>query len=151
MNNISIVGRLVRDPETRDAGQSSVCKFTVAVDRAFKNAQGDREADFFPCEAWGKTGEFVQQWFKKGEPVAVTGSVHIRSYDDRDGVRRKAVDVRVSQVSFVPQPAKGRGDQYGDGSDTGSTTSWIDQARAAAQKQDEFIPAPTDNDLPFDF
>lgn len=141
MNNITLIGRLVRDPESRDTERSSVCNFTVAVDRYMKRD----EADFFRCDAWGKTGEFVQKYFKKGDPIAVTGPLQLREYDKRDGTKGYSLEVNVQRASFVPQPPKNRDD---------SEPSWVADARDVANaetKDDKYLEPAEDIALPFDF
>lgn len=101
MNLITIHGRLTRDPETRTAGNGTVARFTVAANRSY-----DRDtADFFDCDAWGKTGEFVQQYFNKGQEIIVTGEMQSRKYDDKDGNKRTAWAVRVDRVVFCGSKA----------------------------------------------
>ncbi len=100
MNKIYLHGRLTKDPETRMAGQSSVCNFSVACDRAFKNAAGERETDFFDVCAWGKLGETVQRWFSKGKEVIVHGELQSRKYQDKNGNNRIAWQVRADNIEF---------------------------------------------------
>lgn len=96
MNQIVIHGRLTRDPEQKAAGSAMVSKFTVAANRIF-----DRDkADFFDCEAWNKNGEFVQKYFTKGQEIIVTGEMQSRKYDDKEGNKRTAWSVNVSNVQF---------------------------------------------------
>lgn len=100
MNKISVHGRLTRDPESRDVGQTTVCNFTVASDRAYKNQNGERETDFIDVQAWSKLGEMVQRWFTKGKEIIVYGEMQSRKYEDKDGNKRTAWQVRASEVEF---------------------------------------------------
>jgi len=101
MNIAILTGRLTRDPELRTTQSGvPVCSFTVAVDRRFKNASGEREADFIRCVAWRQTGEFISKYFRKGNKINVTGSIQTRSYDDKDGNRRDAVELVVDNAEF---------------------------------------------------
>lgn len=100
MNKIYLHGRLTKDPETRMAGQSSVCSFTVACDRAYKNASGERETDFIDVSAWAKLGETVQKWFGKGREIIVHGELQSRKYQDKNGNNRIAWQVRADSIEF---------------------------------------------------
>lgn len=103
LNQIIIMGRLTRDPETRAiVGEqpSTYTRFTVAVTRDYK-VNGEEKADFINCIAWNKTGEFVERYFKKGSMIAVTGSLETGSYVNKDGQRIYTNEIRVSKVSFT--------------------------------------------------
>lgn len=102
MNLAIIIGRMTRDPEMRTtANQIPVASFTIAVDRQFKNANGDREADFINCVAWRKEAEFVSKYFFKGSKIAVTGSIQTRKWEDNDGNNRTATEIVVDHAEFV--------------------------------------------------
>ncbi len=103
INNVVLIGRLVRDPELKyTAGNGiPVATFTLAVDRPFKNAEGEREADFIPIVTWRKLAENCAQYLKKGSQAAVTGRLQIRSYDDSQGVRRKIAEIVADNVRFL--------------------------------------------------
>lgn len=96
MNHITIHGRLVRDPETRTAGERSVTNFTVAVNRRYNRDL----TDFFECSAWGKTGEFVSKYFEKGQEILVSGDMQSRKYQAQDGTNRIGWSVNVEQAEF---------------------------------------------------
>lgn len=95
LNNITLMGRLVRDPELRiTPNGTSVTSFTVAVNRDF-----DREkTDFIDAVAWRQTAEFVEKHFRKGQQIAITGSLQIRDWTDKNGNRRTAPEVNVEHV-----------------------------------------------------
>ena len=79
MNKAILMGRLTRDPELRQTGSGiSVCNFQIAVDRRFKNAQGERETDFIPIVCWRHQAEFVNRYFQKGSRIALVGSIQVR-------------------------------------------------------------------------
>ncbi len=103
LNQVVLIGRLVRDPELKyTAGNGvAVATFTLAVDRPFKNAEGEREADFIPIVTWRKLAENCAQYLKKGSQVAVTGRLQIRSYEDKEGVRRKIAEIVADNVRFL--------------------------------------------------
>jgi single-strand DNA-binding protein len=100
LNHITIMGRLTRDPERRRTKSGKpVASFTVAVDRDF--SQGDqKETDFIDCVAWNKTGEFVDKYFSKGSMIVVSGRLQIRSWNDKDGNKRRTAEVVADNVYF---------------------------------------------------
>ncbi len=98
MNNVSLVGRLTKDPELKTTQSGlSVCRFAVAVDRPYSK---DRQADFISCIAWRKTAEFIDSYFSKGQRIALTGSIQTGSYTDKDGKTVYTTDINVSNVEF---------------------------------------------------
>lgn len=97
MNNIVIKGRLTADPEMRKTGNGvPVANFTVAVDRMFNRD----ETDFFRCTAWRSTAEFVQQYFKKGQEILLTGELHCDVWVDDDGEKHSSWTVQVANAEF---------------------------------------------------
>ena len=102
MNKVELVGRLTKEPELKlTQNQTQFCNFTLACDRPFKNANGQREADFINCVAWRETANFVQKYFHKGNRIGVTGAIQTRSYDDNDGVRHFVTEVVIDGAEFV--------------------------------------------------
>ena len=116
LNHITLMGRLVRDPELRRTGTGiAVASFTVAVDRDFSGRDGgERETDFIDCVAWRQTGEFVSKYFTKGRMAVVSGRLQIRNWTDKDGNKRRSAEVVADNVYF--------GDSRRDG-ETGSSYS----------------------------
>ena len=114
LNHITIMGRLTRDPELRRTGSGiAVASFTLAVDRDFgKNENGERETDFIDCVAWRQTGEFVSKYFTKGRMAVVAGRLQIRSWNDKDGNKRRTAEVVADNVYF--------GDSKSESASTGS-------------------------------
>ena len=101
LNNAVIMGRLVADPELRTTGSGiSVSSFTVAVDRRFNRQGEERQADFIDIIAWRQTAEFVCKYFRKGSMIAVQGYIQTRMYEDKNGNKRKAVEIVADNVSF---------------------------------------------------
>ncbi len=100
MNCVIITGRLTRDVDYRQNGESSLAKFTIAVDRRFKrdNEQG---ADFIPCIAFGKTSDFIAKYFTKGMKIGITGRIQTGSYTNREGQKVYTTDVVVENAEFV--------------------------------------------------
>lgn len=102
LNHITIMGRMVRDPELKKTGSGiAVCSFTVAVDRDFSGQNGEKETDFIDCTAWRKSAEFVGKYFTKGKMVVVSGRLQIRKWTDRDGNNRKSAEILADNVYFA--------------------------------------------------
>lgn len=102
MNHIVIIGRLTRDPELRYTPNGvAVANFTVAVDRPFNNAKGEKEADFIPVVVWQKLAENCANHLRKGRLVGVEGRLQIRSYDAQDGQKRRVSEIIANNVQFL--------------------------------------------------
>ena len=102
MNKVFLIGRLTRDPELRYTGNNTaVATFSIAVNRNFSNAQGEREADFFNITVWRKQAENVKNYLSQGSQVAVEGRLQTRSYDDKDGQKRYVTEVVADNVEFL--------------------------------------------------
>lgn len=107
-NKVILIGRLTRDPELRyTPGGVATAKFNLAVDRPFTDSQGQRGADFIDIVTWRKLAETCANNLKKGRLVAVDGRLQVRSYDDNQGVRRKAAEVVADTVRFLDWPKDG--------------------------------------------
>lgn len=107
MNKVELIGRLTKEPELKlTANQTAYCNFTVAVDRKFKDANGQRQADFINCVAWKQTAQFITKYFHKGNKIALIGNIQTRSYDDQNGQKHFVTEVIIDEVEFVEsQPA----------------------------------------------
>ncbi len=106
-NRIVLIGRLTRDPELRYVPSGApVANFTLAVDRPFRDQQGNRDTDFIDIVTWRKLAEQVSQYLSKGRLVAVEGRLQIRSYETQDGQRRKASEVVADGVRFLDSGKK---------------------------------------------
>jgi len=102
MNEVWLIGRLTKDPEERQTpGGKTVTKMTLAVDRDYENSEGERETDFVDVIAWEKLAENCVKYLGKGRLVSVRGRLQIRSYDDSQGIRRKAAEVVAEKVKFL--------------------------------------------------
>ncbi|WP_053958106.1 single-stranded DNA-binding protein [Sulfobacillus thermosulfidooxidans] len=102
MNHITLIGRLTRDPELRYTSQGvPVASLTLAVDRPFTNAQGQRDVDFIDIVIWRKLAETVANHLTKGRLVAVAGRLQVRSYEAQDGSKRRAAEVIAESVQFL--------------------------------------------------
>lgn len=103
MNKVILMGRLVRDPEVRynqGAEPLAVARYTLAVDRPMKK-NGEKEADFIGCVAFGKRGEFAEKYFKKGKRVSIAGRLQVSSWDDKEGKKRYKTEVIVEEQYFA--------------------------------------------------
>ena len=139
MNKCILVGRLTKDPETRvsqgDNG-TTITRFSIAVNRRFKNKEGVYEADFPNCVCYGKTAEFVDQYFKKGMAIGITGRLATGSYINKDGQKVYTTDVVVEEAEFAESKNSGSSDN---------------NQSAPANKNTDFmnIPDGIDEELPF--
>ena len=120
MNNVCLVGRLTRDPETRITPNGlAVTRFSVAVDRRFKR-DGEQTADFINCVSFGKTAEFIEKYFSKGQRIGLTGRIQTGSYTNKEGKKIYTTDVIAENVEFVESKKAGyqgppKGADVGDG------------------------------------
>ena len=143
MNKVILMGRLVRDPEVRySQGDSpvAVARYSLAVNRRFKK-QGETDADFINCVAFGKTGEFAEKFLRKGQMISVVGRIQTGSYTDKDGKKVYTTDVVVEE-------------DYFDESKSSSSQSSMSESAPAKQntESDGFYPIDEsidDTDLPF--
>lgn len=107
MNQITLLGRLTRDPEVKYTPSGKVvAQFGLAVDRPYKDAEGKREADFIPIVVWGKSAETAGKYLAKGRRLLVEGRLQIRSYDDKNGVKRYVSEVIASRFEFIDMPPR---------------------------------------------
>lgn len=112
MNRVILVGRLTKDPELKFTPNGvPVATFTLAVQRAFTNQQGEREADFINCVVWRKPAENVAQFLKRGSMAGVDGRVQSRSYDGQDGKKVYVTEVMAESVQFLEPKNSGNGGQ----------------------------------------
>ncbi len=102
LNHITLMGRLVRDPELRRTGSGiAVASFRIAVDRDYQPKDGgERKADFIDCVAWRQTGEFICKYFSKGRMIVVDGRLEMRDWTDKDGNKRTTAEVNVDNAYF---------------------------------------------------
>ncbi|EIT86111.1 single-strand DNA-binding protein [Fictibacillus macauensis ZFHKF-1] len=171
LNRVILVGRLTKDPELRYTPNGvAVANFTLAVNRAFTNQQGEREADFINCVVWRKPAENVANFLKKGSLAGVDGRVQTRSYDNNQGQRVYVTEVMAESVQFLepknanaggggggqyPQYQQGQGNQF----NAPSTDRGYGQQQNQNPKRNNFNEDPfandgtpidiSDDDLPF--
>lgn len=140
MNKVFLIGNLTRDPElTETSSGIPVCHFSIAVNRNYSSQDNERQTDFFNCTAWRATAETIARYTKKGNKVAVSGSVQLRNYEDNQGVKRTAVDIIVQDIEFLTPKSAG-----GDFDDV------ADAPRASAPRKKVTLQAmDDDSDIPF--
>lgn len=143
MNKVQLVGRLTRDPEIRYSqgeNATATARFSVAVNRRFKNAEGNYDADFINCVAFGKSAEFVEKYFKKGMAIGLTGRIQTGSYTNKDGQKVYTTDVVVEETEFVE--SKGA---------SNTVNSNVSRPAPSAVNNNDFmsIPDGVDEELPF--
>lgn len=102
MNRTVLIGRLTKDVDLRyTQSNRAVANFTLAVQRPYSNANGEKETDFFDCVCWGKAGETFSNHVKKGNQIAVSGNLQTRTYQANDGTKRKVVELNVGEFTFL--------------------------------------------------
>ena len=151
MNFVLLMGRFVADPELKKTTSGkSVCAFTLAVDKG-----KDRGADFIDTVAWEKTAEFICKYFKKGSPIVIEGAVQTRTYEDKNGQKRKAVEINAKNAEFVPKNAgtnaEGQEASFGARADilTPADENTVQSRTVAYGNADDFTEIYDDSDLPF--
>lgn len=118
LNSVCLMGRLVADPELRQTPSGvSVCSFRIAVDRTYQPKGQEKQTDFINIVTWRSTAEFVSRYFRKGQLVAVQGSIQTSQYTDRDGNKRTAFDVVADNVFFAEKKAESGETKQGAGYD----------------------------------
>ena len=113
MNKVIIIGRFTRDPEikyTTGENATATARFSLAVNRRFKNKEGNYDADFINCVAFGKTAEFIEKYFTKGMAIGITGRIQTGSYTNKEGQKVYTTDVVVEETEFVESKNKGTPD-----------------------------------------
>ena len=144
MNKVILMGRLTRDPEVRYSqgeNQTAIARYSLAVNRRFKR-EGDPEADFINCVAFGKQAEFAEKYLKKGTKMTITGRIQTGSYTNKDGVKVYTTDVIVEEQEFAESKAA---------AEKHAAASPAPQPAPQQNQADGFmnIPDGIDEELPF--
>ena len=140
MNKVFLIGNLTRDPElTETPSGVAICHFAIAVNRGYASQDGERQTDFFNCTAWRGQAETIARYTKKGNKVAVSGSVQLRNYEDNQGVKRTAVDIVVQDVEFLT-PKAGEGFDDFDAAPRSAAPAKKKPALKALDDDDSDIP-----------
>ena len=157
LNHITLMGRLVRDPELRRTGSGvAVASFRIAVDRDYSPKDGgERKADFIDCVAWRQTGEFISKYFAKGRMIVVDGRLEMRDWTDKEGNKRISAEVIVENAYFGDSRREGEsgasygGNTYGGNSYSAPAPSFGGYSAPAAPASDFAMLDDDDAQLPF--
>ena len=159
LNVVAIMGRLARDPELRQTTTGkNVASFRIACDRGRRDANGQSQADWIDVVAWDRQAEFVCKYFQKGSLIVVDGRLQSRSYQDKTGANRTAVEVVANNINFAG--SKSNGSNQGGGSYQNAAPSYQNAAPArpaaveaapsySAGNADDFAVIDDSDDLPF--
>lgn len=139
MNKVILMGRLTKDVELRNAGETTIGRYTIAVDRKYKR-EGEINADFIPCVVFGKSAEFAEKYFRKGSKVAVVGRIQTGSYTNGDGQKVYTTDVVVEEQEF----AESRNSGNANNNHEAGVEAGLSQVNTFVE-----IPDGDDEDLPF--
>lgn len=147
LNVIALMGRLVADPELRKTPNAiSTTTFTIACERSFVKAGGERQTDFFDIVAWRSSAEFACKYFRKGQLVAVNGTLQSRSYEDKQGVKRKVYEVIADNLHFAESRSGGSQGEF----QRAATSDFAEEpASYSAGEPDNFALIDDNPDLPF--
>lgn len=139
LNTVILSGRLTRDPELRYTQTGTpVASFTLAVERDFKDRNGDKQTDFIDIVAWRQTGEFVSKYFTKGQTAVVSGRLQVRDWTDDKGNKRRVAEVVSDRVYFAGNKMKSKTN------DQSELTEYDPDAQSF-----EYIPYDSDEELPY--
>ena len=137
MNKVILIGNLTKDPElTETPSGVAVCKFSIAVSREYAYADGNRETDFFNITVWRGRAENCGKYLKKGNKVAIFGSLQNRSYEDKDGIKRNVTEVIANEVEFLTPKSS-------------EATDEEENAVVSVRRERPQLEAIDDNRLPF--
>ena len=154
INSVNLVGRLTRDVELRVSQSNvTVATFTLAVNRSFKSANGEREADFINCVAFKKTAEILNQYAGKGSQIGVTGSIQTRNYENKDGQRVYVTEVIANNIALLDSKGSNNASD-GQQSQGRPNANQAQQTRSQAPDENPFANSKgpvdiSDSDLPF--
>lgn len=143
MQKFVAIGNLTRDPDYSETSSGvAVCRFSIAVNRRYTTANGERETDFFNVTAWRGLAETVAKYCKKGQKVAVIGTIQIRQYEANDGSTRTSVEVVADEVEFLSS-------RSGDSENGGNSGNSSRAGNAARTRRPQLETLVEDSDIPF--
>ena len=151
LNHITLMGRLVRDPELRRTGSGiAVASFRIAVDRDYSPKDGgERKADFIDCVAWRQTGEFISKYFTKGRMIVVDGRLEMRDWTDKEGNKRRSAEVIVANAYFGDSKRDGEGSSYSGSSFSAPAGGFGGYSAPSSSASDFAMLDDDDAQLPF--
>lgn len=149
LNKVILHGRLVADPELRQTQSGIVyCNFTVAINRAYKGSDAEKQTDFIKCQAWRQTAEFINRYFSKGSLIIVEGSLQNNNYTDSSGVKHYTFVVNANSASF--------GGSKADNSSTAAANEQLNPVQTALPSEQpgigdisDFEEILSDGEVPF--
>lgn len=158
LNKAILMGRLVAEPELRHTPNSvPVLSFTIAVDRAYAK-DGKRETDFIDVVAWRTTAEFISKYFRKGQLIAISGSIQTRNWEDKDGKKRKSVEVIADEAHFAEPKRQSDNSDFSGYSAAAASSGYGAPLVSASMPDDngsqltsgsDFYESDDDGELPF--
>ncbi len=148
LNQVALMGRLTADPELRHTPTNiSVTTFTLAVNRSYVKQGAERQTDFIDIVAWRNTAEFICRYFKKGQMMAVEGSIQTRTYTDKEGKNRKAFEILANNVYFTESKSASSGAAPAPSSYDAPPA--MPEPSFSSGENDDFAVISDDDDLPF--
>ena len=148
LNVAALIGRLVADPELKHTSNDlAVTRFTIAVNRNYGKSAEERKTDFIDIVAWRSSAEFVCKYFKKGNLIAIDGSIQTGSYQDKDGNKRRTFEVVANNINFVESKKSSAQSQGFTDNDIPSENENLSQYSSG--NADDFQTIESDDDLPF--
>ncbi|MFV0412492.1 MAG: single-stranded DNA-binding protein [Oscillospiraceae bacterium] len=149
LNVIAVMGRLVADPELRKTPNGvSTTTFTIACDRSYVKPGSERQTDFLDIVAWRSSAEFAAKYFRKGQLIAVNGSLQTRTYEDKEGKKRKVYEIVADNLHFADSKTSSGGGQGGF-AQMPARISEQEPAAYSAGEPDDFSVIDDSEDLPF--
>ena len=152
MNKVILMGRLTRDPEVRysqGASQTTVARYTIAVDRRFGRREGEPDADFFNCTAFGKQAEFVEKYLHKGTKILMSGRIQNDNYTNKDGQMVYSVRIMTDEIEFAESKNASAGNSGYGGGNMGDYGGSGSSGGSGAGDGFMNIPDGIDGELPF--
>ncbi len=144
MNKVMLVGNLTADPEMRSTGSGiSVCSFRIAIDRRFKDGEGNKVTDYIPVTCWRQLADLCGRFLAKGRKVGVVGTLQMRNYEDKTGQKRTAYEVVADEVEFLTPRGEGASPSYpssGDSHSIPDQDSSFPEANGFADMDDSSLP-----------
>lgn len=151
MNKAILIGRLTKDPELKYTASNgtAVTTFTLAVDRNFKNKDGEKEADFINIVVWNKLAEIVANNLTKGRLTAVSGRIQTRSYETNDGQKRYVTEVIAEDVQFLDKKGSTGAGEAPNSPSNNNNVGNNDDIPGYGENDDDFFPLDADSEIPF--
>lgn len=140
LNRVILMGRITHDLEMRQTQNGTAClTFSVAIDRNFKNANGEYDSDFITCVAWRQQAEFIGKYFGKGRMIAIEGQLRSRVYEDKNGTKHYVTEVFVDSASFTGEKTPQNEQRAAQNGFTNSQGSYTTQTANGAQSGSPFV------------